>query len=389
MSCQTKGMKTLFIFSLFFTTNGFAQFECQVGDVPKIAQELREDLEKRMNEFGERKKVAQFSDEMLSKLIAAKSPVIRSWFAEHQKLTETEMVHEWRKYFARNFILQKYPQDLKDLNPEVEKFVDDLLKKYLKEKDKKRFEALFKKTKVSAIEQIKSYSLATDIQKALLDRVDSIKLYWPRDLKSSRNNQLPLDLVSWGVAYDPVANEINMGLKALDYPNDETIQAVFAHEIGHAFDSCRWGAFFTGQWPFEKIGQCLRSDKSVGAKKRDDRRLSEFTKKNIISLELEESLRQNPTCNKLVYPPKGTQADQLPEVFADWFSAEVMSRIKNLAVNKVRIDLCDDGQKLSDGSSYIPNRERLYGIYYAHPLMKEALKNEDPRIKAYCGFSQN
>ena len=171
-----------------------------------------------------------------------------------------------------------------------------------------------------------------------------------------------------------------MGLQSIDYPNDETYLAVFAHEIGHVFDSCRWGAYFTGVWPFEKIGECLRSTQSVKALKRDDSQLDIYTKQGKISTDLALSLKQNPTCNKLVYPQNGLQADQLPESFADWFATETMANIAKLNAKKLRIDLCIN-KKLSEGSSYSSNHDRLFKIYQAHPKF-----TLDKKSDSYCSY---
>jgi hypothetical protein len=122
----------------------------------------------------------------------------------------------------------------------------------------------------------------------------------------------------------------------------------------------------------------------VGAKKRDDSKLEEWVKKKKISSDLALGLKALPTCNKREYPPIGTQADQLPEVFADWFSAEVMAQVKNLKIENLRRDLCDEAHAVVEGSSYIPHKSRLYGIYYAHPAIRTEILAKDFRVKKYC-----
>jgi len=221
--------------------------------------------------------------------------------------------------------------------------------------------------------------------KVIIEKINSIKLYWPDHLKTARNNSIPLDLIDWGIAYDPLSNEINIGLNSLSYTNDETRIAVFAHEIGHSFDPCRWSAFYEGEWPFKKIGECLRSDKSADAKVRDDSKLEAFQKSGKISSELVKALKANPTCNKLAYPAQGIQADQLPETFADWFSAEVISRLKNLDVSHLRLDLCEE-KTLVNGSSYPANHVRQENIYYAHPVIKNLLKDKSKSKGRYCSM---
>lgn len=198
-------------------------------------------------------------------------------------------------------------------------------------------ESLFGKSKESSLLALRAMPINQEQKRQILEKVENIQLYWMKDFRSSKFKQLPLDFVDWGIAYDPTANEINIGFNSLAYPNNETYLAVFAHEIGHSFDSCRWTAFFKGDWPFQKVGDCLRSSNSVGAKKRDDSKLDALAQNN---KPLADSLRTNPTCNKLAYPPIGLQADQLPESFADWFSTESMIQIKGIQVEYLRIDLC-------------------------------------------------
>ncbi|MBC7428247.1 MAG: hypothetical protein H7336_06520 [Bacteriovorax sp.] len=62
--------------------------------------------------------------------------------------------------------------------------------------------------------------------------------------------------------------------------------------------------------------------------------MDEFIKLGKLTPDLVNALKANSTCNKLVYPGKGIQADQLPESFADWFSAEVISKIRKINVRK-------------------------------------------------------
>ena len=359
---------------------------CAHEKVPEAHSKAKADIEKRIESFAGKKGIALQADAMLSKLITAKSPIIVSWLKSRDldSKSEEEIARAWRGYFARNFILSKYPHASAEIDGEIEKLVDETLATHLDKAFNERIESLFARAKKDAVAAVQAMEIGP--KKEILARIEQIKLYWPKSLKAARNNTIPLDLIDWGIAYDPVPNEINIGLGALAYPNDETYLAVFAHEIGHAFDSCRWGAFFSGPWPFEKVGQCLRSEKSVGAKKRDDAPLEKLVAAKKISSELALALKQNPTCNKLAYPPPGIQADQLPESFADWFSAEVMARMPSIEVKNLRQDLCDT-RKLREGSSYPSNVDRLGRIYLAHPKLKSKL--DGGRLGsnvAHCGL---
>lgn len=300
--------------------------------------------------------------------------------------SEEDIVRAWREYFARGFILSNYPQENAALNKEIETLVDSITADFAKKSFQERMQKYFEKTKAAALETVKAFPIAQ--KDKILARIKSIKLYWPLNFKQARNNKIPLDIIEWGIAYDPPANEINMGVNAMAYPNSETYLAVFAHEIGHSFDSCRWSSMIAPKvaWPFQKVGDCLRSEKSVGAKTRDDKLLNPLIQQKKISTELATSLKENPTCNKLGYPPIGVQADQLPETFADWFSAEVMARLNVEDVSNLRSDLCEN-HDLNSGSSYVSNRARLINIYFAQPRLKTRLPSQDLEKNTYCGLN--
>lgn len=367
----------------FYLTTASGNSICTNYELPNDYFKMKSDVEKNIDNFADNKAIAHQADEVLSKLIKTKGQFITNWYAngKFKGKSEEEVIKVWRRYFARTFLLMKYPQGDVKVDYEIEKLVDHLLEKNFNKDFKKTLEKNFAVSKSLAIETVTSMNLPQN--KVIIEKIKSINLYWPNQLKTARNNSIPLDLIDWGIAYDPLSNEINIGLNSLSYSNDETLIAVFAHEIGHSFDSCRWGAFYEGEWPFQKVGQCLRSGKSANAKKRDDSKLESFQKKGKVSLELVEALKANPTCNKLAYPSQGVQADQLPETFADWFSAEVVSRLKDLDVRKLRLDLCED-QALVNGSSYPANHVRQENIYYSHPEIKKLLADKSLSKGVYC-----
>jgi hypothetical protein len=378
-------MKIIFIlFSLsLFSRQSFAVV-CEKYKAPKIYTDTKSKVDKKINEFSNKKAIAQRADETLAKLIAAKSPIISSWMNKRSlnSKSEDEIVREWRSYFARNFILTKYPHGDVNIDKAIDSLMMDINKTFANKNFKDRLKSLFEKSKKQSLKTIMSFPIGDEQKKKISLRVQSIQLYWMKDFKTSKFSSLPMDYLDWGIAYDPVANEINIGINSLSYPNDETYLAVFSHEIGHSFDSCRWGAYFEGAWPFESIGECLRKDESVGAKKRDDSKMDLLVKAN---KELALSLKANLTCNKLGYPSSGLQADQLPESFADWFSTETMASFDVLKTSQLRADLCDE-KELSEGSSYPSNDLRLRAIYYTHPKLKDKFSNTKQSTFKYCGW---
>lgn len=311
-----------------------------------------------LSKFSNRPEVARDADQTLIRLIEAKSPLIREWFAtrgfqrdssetsQAPHVSEDVIARAWREYYARMFVLSRGP---------VPTLTQPISEKAFPESLRKKWAKLFDQAGQSAIKAVEGFAISAENKKAIVQRLRGVTLAW--------SGGTALEFLEWGIAYQPATQKIQIGLRALAYPNETTLFAVFAHELGHAFDSCRWGAFFTGPFPFQKVADCLRSARSVGARKRDDTKLEEFQKNGSLNPELLLALRANPTCNKAVYPPIGVQADQLPEAFADWFSAMVVKTAK-ISTKGLRADLCAPDER-QPGSSYPSNQDRLEKIYFA------------------------
>jgi len=365
----------LFLLINFYTKGGFSNPICsQPIAVNKKFQNLLNARDTELGKFSNKKEIAAKADHTLSTLIAAKSKIIGNWMNKRVlgNATEADIVKQWRVYYAQNFVLGKYPNKDQKVNQLIKEFIENFYSQFLPKKEKGRIQAVFHKAKSLAIHKIKSFKIKADQKSQILSRVSAIKLYWMKKFESSKFKKQPLEVFSWGVAYDPAPNEINIGLEVLQYSSDETLFAVFAHEIGHSFDPCRWGAFFKGSFAFEKVITCLRGKNSVQAKKRDDSKMKKMVQAGKLSKELAMALKLNPTCNKIQYPPIGVQSDQAPESFADWFSAEVTSEYKYLSGN-TRTDLCAS-KKLRVGSSYPTNNFRLERIFLSHPKIRKTLK---------------
>ncbi len=328
-----------------------------------------------------KKGIAEFADTTLSKLISAKSPIIINWIARRKlnPIKDTvKITLQWRKYYLNNFIIGRYPTNTPEINKIVEQLFDEISRISFPEIIKKRFELIFKDVKILAIKRINKFNIDNNSKEQLLSRIKQVNLYWMPQLKNSKFSKMPNEFIKWGIAYDPIPNEINIGIKANAYNNDATIFAVFAHELGHSFDPCRWQAFFNGENPFNSVLKCLRGSKSAHALKRDDSAMNQLIKEGKLSPTFVKSLKLNPTCNKINYPPIGVQKDQLPESFADWFSSEVVS-ISSYITSDLRKDLCQN-QKLMKGSSYISNKNRLDRIYFAHSIIKNKLDIQNENI---------
>ena len=329
--------------------------------------------------------IATEADQVLSKLIAAKSPVLLSWLEKRSLMSkgEEEIAKEWRKYYLTNFIFARYPSKNSGINTSVENLFKEINDVYFPDNYKKQAEKVFNQAKEKSKAFVLNLKMDHQMQKKAIHKLDTMKLYWFEKLDGTRYANKPMEFTNWGVAYDPTHNEINMGTQARQYPTDANLFAVFAHEMGHSLDPCRWSSFFSKTNPFEKVIQCLRSDKSVKALARDDSQMESSIKNKLLTKDMAKSLKQNPTCNRSFYPPRGTQKDQILESFADWFSAEIFAT-SSFKSKFPRPDLCQT-KELMKGSSYLSHLDRLQKIYLSHPQLAKLSK--DSKAATYCPFN--
>lgn len=346
--------------------------------------DIQASVETKMSEFAQSPEILSRAQKTFQILKGAENPIIKTWLESRslQNADAETIAKAWASYYAKNFVLAKYPS--KDVpNEKVEALFDGIYAQHLPLKVQKRFERVFAETQKLALKRVEAFPIPAAEKIEISKKLSAIRLYWMKKFNESKYRAYPLEAISWSAAYDPVHNEINMGLEALKYFGDDTLRAVFAHEMGHAIDPCRWSAFFITPNPFDSVTTCLRKPESVGAKPRDDSSLASLVKKGVVSPDLAQSLAQNPTCNKAAYPPIGVQADQILESFADWFAAEVIS----LSASKKfpRADLCIE-HPLNPGSSYPTNEARLNRIYLAHPTIRKNLKRETDTSLTYCSM---
>lgn len=320
------------------------------------------------------KEVAAVADEALSKLIAKKSPVVTSWI-KRRKLDVKDPVNvarQWRLYYVENIVLST--GSFNERPKVIQKLVDQEMSEVfsnLYTKEKKAL--LIKSFKIAKRDSLKVLELLISKDesfKEIKKKIAKIKIYLPQKVIGTKVAKAPRDYLEWGFAYDPTTNEINIGLEGLNfaYPQYQaTLVSLMAHEIAHSFDSCRFSGFYKNANPFVEIQKCLRNSSSVGAKKRDDSHMAFLVQNKVLKKEVAKNLLDNPTCNRSLYPLPGKQRDQLDEVFADWFSAEVVA-LSGIDIKNLRSELCQE-KELSKGSSYIANEIRLGGIFLTQPTI--------------------
>ncbi len=350
--------------------------------VHKDYPQLKTKLDKKIREASNLEAIAQEADTVLSKLIANKSPVLLTWLDKRELMaaTEEEIAKQWRQYYFENFVLLQYPTQNQRINRSVQNLFEQINEESFDADFKRKAEELLKKVKDQAKKLVVSWPIEKKSKTRITHKIDTVELYWFDKLKGSPYENSPLEFVRWGLAYDPPKNRINMGIEARMYPTDASFFAALAHEIGHAFDPCRWSFYFQSENPFQPLIQCFRKEKGLAAKKRDDSKMLWAVENNKLTEEMAGSLKKHLTCNRSFYPPEGTQKEQSLEIFADWFSAEVFAR-SEYSSEFPRPDLCAKRQ-LSRGSSYLPNATRLNKIYFAHPKLTKDKDSSD-----YCALN--
>ena len=370
---------------LLFSNLSFAKLNyCEGKTENKTYESFKIDRDKLFSFLSNHKDIASKADATLSKLLNAKSPIITKWIANRNLSDEIAIVKAWRKYYLEQFVLNQFskaPRNIKDL---VYKKADHLYKKHINKKVKFKFDSDFTKAKSLVKQVIESSNINKKEKNIILKRIKQIKLNYAFNLETSKLKDKPLDVLQWTLNYDPAPNKINVGLDALRYSDSANRVSIFAHEIAHSFDPCRYNVFVSKNTPFKTLIKCLRTETAAGAKKRDDKHLLTLLNKKKISKDLYYGLKLNPLCNKTLYPPLGVQREQINEVFADWVSAEAMA-LPPKTSSSFRNDLCEN-KKLNAGSSYLSNLDRLKRVYLAQPKLKKYFY---PKNKfKYCSLAK-
>ena len=342
---------------------------CEID--PKIAKQkksLNDFNQKSLYEFSISKSIRQESEQILQKLIAAKSPMILNWIKARNfdpSKDAEKIAKEWYLYYSKMFIIATYPNNSLDVNKQIEALFSKLISKNFPDNHQKELNKVFDDQKNIALNTIDKMNFSNEDKEFIKVKIKEIKLYWPTELATSKFAKTPLEFFEWSLAYDPKNNEINVGLNSphLDLIN---FKIAILHEIAHSFDSCRWSNSKKSEWPFKNVGECLRNY----ALKRDDSKLDYLFKEKKLTDDEYNYFKSNTTCNNSKYPPIGIQSDQLPETFADWFAAEAVE--KKDIVSSLRSELCTEVVQ-NPGSSYLKNRDRFFKIYLANKKIQSIL----------------
>ena len=365
-------------------TFAFATSPCQsVSPGSTEYSELTKKAEKKFANAGNLATIASEADSVLAKLIANKSPVLVNWLQEREldSAKEDQIAKAWRLYYFHKFVVDRYPTDNKAINRSLEGLLKDMDDMAFDQSFKSKLEKILTTVKKDAKRRFLSWPIKQKDKQSITHRIDTVQLRWFKGLASSPYANKPLSYLASSLSYDPSKHQIHVGMKTKSYPTDASLYSVLAHEIAHSFDSCQWGLYIKGDFPFKKVESCMRALEGIHVKVRDDSHMKQAILDDVISKEMSQSLQQNPTCSLPQYPPRGVQKDQWPEAFSDWFAAEMFAfgheRIKELP----RPDLCRDF-KANPTSSLLSPLDRLLKIYLAQPKLA-ALWPQDP-APTYC-----
>lgn len=353
--------------------------------------DAKTEIENSLKIAAQAKPLADVADQTLSKLILAKSDAITRWvnLPEHQEMSDAEIVRKWREYFLSSIVLTSPSHPDRGVQQQVRGLFKEISRRTFPYSVRSQIRKQFEYWKKFALQRVDQFNLDRGTKTSLKARLRETRLIFLEDLNygSPREDKVPAEFLFDGLAYHPLSNSIQVGVQTLKYVDPESLGPALIHEMAHSFDACRWQAFLSKvENPFTPIFECLRSDESVGAKKRDDSDLEDFEKEGKLTSDEVKALKLNPTCNLKSYPAGDLQRDQLNEVFADWFSADVLALDPKFK-NRVRPDLLEKID-LPKGSSYIANEDRLNRIYLGQPELRKRFlpENSDSKAPKYCSF---
>ncbi len=349
-------------------------------------KDVQKQIDDKLATAGNLATIAEEADGVLSKLIAAKSPILMTWLKDRQLMSadEIEIAKAWRLYYLHKFVLDRYPTDNAAINRSVNALFSQAHDIALDQNLKTRLAGVLEAVKKDAKRLVLTWEVPKKDKQSIIHRIDTVQLAWFSSLETSPFKSNPMSFLSHGLDYNANKHQIFVGVKTRSLASDANFYTALAHELSHAFDPCHWGLFIKGPSPFSHLENCLRNPQGAAAKKRDDGSLIKALKGQMISKEMAQSLQQNPTCNTDQYPPQELQKDQLNEAFADWFAAEVFA---TSSYNKhfPRPDLCRD-QKPDLHGEQLANDLRLQRIYLAHPAIAKVWSPDSPTV--YCSLTE-
>ncbi len=386
-------MKTLLILSLLTIKLSAAQefkSACDLWiDLPDAQYlELSKFKDKKIRELANMRTFSKVADKILNQLSEKPgNPDLMKWADQSSTaLTDkAKVVSLWREHFFISIMTGSFKNLKKFEKAVLTKNFQEINKKALPYKKKMDLTLRFIEAKTLSLKFIDSTNFDKKTKTYLKDRIASIRMEWFTQIEGTRYEKSPIEYIKRDINYDPLTHSMILGFQVTRFKDPDTVTSVFAEQIAHAFDPCRWNSFQRNKkFPFQKITQCLRTKNSITAKKRGDEKLSTKKGKKILNVNQVKILKENPLCNTPFFPLEYDQREQINTAFADWFSAEVMSQKEKLS-DHMREDLCG----VTAAAPFLAHpsgTDRLIRIYMANPKIRKKMGIEiDKKIK-YCSL---
>jgi hypothetical protein len=364
---------SLLFISSFLLANTLCPSELTI---PADYTELDKNIEKKISEAANLVTISQEADRVLTQLMRSNNPALTTWLQQmgFGAGNPLAIARQWRTYYLKNYILNKFPTPNPKINASVEALFADINKMAFPQDKKTEIEQIFKTAKKEMKQTLIAMPIPEDTQKQIIEQIEQTPLYWLGQLKGGPFQNQPLKFLNTGLTYDESKQQLLIGVQILRLPDSDSIMSRLIEGMTSSFDFCHWDKNLSQvKNPFTHLVQCFRESKSANAKTRDDRLLNQWLSKKVITEEKVDYLRNQPLCNDPLYPPAGSQKEQVNQVFADWFTAEVLAQRDPLRT-PIRSDLCLLGkQPAVVGSAELSAHDRLMRIYYTQPTINKKL----------------
>ncbi len=376
-------MIALFILAQILFANPHCPSDLKID--PQI-KELNLKIEKKMAETSNLVTISSEADRVLGQLTRSQNPTFVNWLRQQGFVGGSPLgiASQWRKYYLRNYILNKFPTPNPEINNSVESLFKDIQNLTFEDKFQKKIKTAFAEAKKESLQYIDTLKLAEVERNSLKTRIEKIELYWLDQLKGGPFQNKPLEFLNSGLTYDKKTHQILVGLKSREFEDKASLFTVLVQKMTQSFDSCLWPQYLSGNDPFAKLHSCFRDSQSAAAKPRDNRYIEQWVFKKLISEKNVQFLKANPLCNLPNYPPEGVQKEQINSVFSDWFAAEVLGQ-SQYKTSTIRTDLCLLGPSIMPPlSAELSPSERFKRIYYVQPKIQATINSKFSY--KYCSF---
>lgn len=303
--------------------------------------------------------------------IISQSPS-ETW-AERKDIDPTnkkEVFQKWRKEFFGGIILPSFSKLKKYEKILIEDKFNQLNLKYFPDERKKYYQDVFDRSKKLIKVVLQKGPIDKTTKATLIKLITESKINWFNKIEGSQYELSPSRFLDGLISYNVSDNSISIGVRAATIELEDSLISIFAQELAHAFDPCRWSVQYPKKkFPFESVVQCLRSKESIAARARESKKLDTDWVNGKFLPEQVKVLKSYPSCNTAIFPLGEDQREQINLAFADWFSAEVLSSMKKVSP-QFRKNLCSETLNIPF-LARASGTTRMIRIYLANPILRK------------------